>query len=100
LRRLGTDYIDLYQLHEWDGQTPLEETLLAFDDLVRWGKVRYIGCSNYAAWHLAKALWSADARGLTPFVSNQVHYSLQTRDIENEIVPLVDQGVGILSQRR
>ena len=65
--------------------------------LVRWGKVRYIGCSNYAAWHLLKALWTADAKNLTPFVSNQVHYSLQTRDIENEIVPLaIDQGVGIL----
>ncbi len=97
LRRLDTDYIDLYQVHEWDGQTPLEETLQALDDLVRWGKIRYVGCSNYAAWHLAKALWTADTRSLTPFVSNQVHYSLQTRDIEDEIVPLViDQGVGIL----
>ena len=97
LRRLGTDYIDLYQVHEWDGQTPLEETLQALDDLVRWGKVRYIGCSNYAAWHLMKALWIADRKGLTPFVSNQLYYSLQARDIENEIVPLaIDQGIGIL----
>lgn len=97
LRRLGTDYIDLYQVHEWDGQTPLEETLQALDDLVRWGKVRYIGCSNYAAWHLMKALWTADRNGLTPFVSNQVHYSLHTRDIEHEIVPVaVDQSIGIL----
>ena len=97
LRRLGTDYIDLYQVHEWDGQTPLEETLQALDDLVRWGKVRYIGCSNYAAWQLTKALWIADRNGLTPFVSNQVHYSLQARDIENELVPLaIDQGIGIL----
>jgi aryl-alcohol dehydrogenase-like predicted oxidoreductase len=97
LRRLGTDYIDLYQVHEWDGQTPLEETLQALDDLVRWGKVRYIGCSNYAAWHLMKALWTADRKGLTPFVSNQLYYSLQSRDIENEIVPLaIDQGIGIL----
>jgi aryl-alcohol dehydrogenase-like predicted oxidoreductase len=97
LRRLGTDYIDLYQVHEWDGQTPLEETLQALDDLVRWGKVRYIGCSNYAAWHLMKALWIADRKGLTPFVSNQLYYSLQSRDIENEIVPLaIDQGIGIL----
>jgi aryl-alcohol dehydrogenase-like predicted oxidoreductase len=97
LRRLGTDYIDLYQVHEWDGQTPLEETLQALDDLVRWGKVRYIGCSNYAAWQLMKALWTADRTGLTPFVSNQVYYSLQARDIENEIVPLaIDQGIGIL----
>jgi aryl-alcohol dehydrogenase-like predicted oxidoreductase len=97
LRRLGTDYIDLYQVHEWDGQTPLEETLQALDDLVRWGKVRYVGCSNYAAWQLMKALWTADRNGLTPFVSNQVYYSLQARDIENEIVPLaIDQGIGIL----
>src|SRR3954464_2571899 len=97
LRRLGTDYIDLYQVHEWDGQTPLEETLRALDDLVRWGKVRYIGCSNYAAWHLMKALWTADRNGLAPFVSNQLHYSLQNRDIENEIIPVaVDQGIGVL----
>jgi aryl-alcohol dehydrogenase-like predicted oxidoreductase len=97
LRRLGTDYIDLYQVHEWDGQTPLEETLQALDDLVRWGKVRYIGCSNYAAWQLMKALWIADRKGFTPFVSNQLYYSLQARDIENEIVPLaIDQGIGIL----
>ncbi|WP_210481123.1 aldo/keto reductase [Naasia sp. SYSU D00948] len=97
LRRLGTDYIDLYQVHEWDGQTPLDETLAALDDLVRWGKVRYIGCSNYAAWHMMKALWTADRRGLTPFVSTQVHYSLETRDIENEIVPAaLDSGLGIL----
>jgi len=97
LRRLGTDYIDLYQVHEWDGQTPLEETLRALDDLVRSGKVRYIGCSNYAAWHLVKALWTADRHDLTPFFSNQIHYSPLTRDIEHEIVPVaVDQGVGIL----
>ena len=97
LRRLGTDYIDLYQVHEWDGQTPLEETLRALDDLVRSGKVRYVGCSNYAAWHLMKALWAADRNRLTPFASMQVYYSLQARDIENELVPLaVDQGLGIL----
>jgi aryl-alcohol dehydrogenase-like predicted oxidoreductase len=97
LRRLGTDHIDLYQVHEWDGQTPLEETLQALDDLVRWGKVRYVGCSNYAAWQLAKALWIADRKNLSPFVSNQLHYSLQARDIENELVPLaVDQSIGIL----
>ena len=97
LRRLGTDYIDLYQLHEWDGQTPLEETLHALDHLVQSGKVRYIGCSNYAAWQLMKALWIADREGVTPFVSMQHYYSLQARDIENELVPLaVDQGLGIL----
>ena len=97
LRRLGTDYIDLYQVHEWDGQTPLEETLHALNYLVQSGKVRYIGCSNYAAWQLMKALWIADREGMTPFVSNQLYYSLQARDIENELVPLaVDQGLGIL----
>jgi aryl-alcohol dehydrogenase-like predicted oxidoreductase len=97
LRRLGTDYIDLYQVHGWDGRTPLEETLQALDDLIRSGKVRYIGCSNYAAWQVMKSLWIADRGGLTPFVSNQLYYSLQSRDIENELVPLaVDQGLGIL----
>jgi len=97
LRRLCTDYIDLYQVHEWDGQTPLEETLSALDHLVQSGKVRYVGCSNYAAWQVMKALWIADREGLTPFVSNQLYYSLQARDIENEIVPVaVDQGLGIL----
>jgi aryl-alcohol dehydrogenase-like predicted oxidoreductase len=97
LRRLGTDYLDLYQVHEWDGHTPLEETLTALDDLVRSGKVRYIGCSNYAAWHLMKALGISEARGLERFASTQVYYSLQNRDIEAEIVPVsLDQGVGIL----
>ena len=97
LRRLGTDYIDLYQVHEWDGQTPLEETLAALDHLVSSGKVRYIGCSNYAAWQLMKALWISEREGLARFVSQQVYYSLQARDIEYEIVPLcVDQGLGIL----
>ena len=97
LRRLGTDYIDLYQVHEWDGQTPLEETLHALDHLVQSGKVRYIGCSNYAAWQLMKALWTSEREGLSRFVSQQVYYSLQARDIENELVPLsIDQGLGIL----
>ena len=97
LRRLGTDYIDLYQVHEWDGQTPLEETLAALDHLVNSGKVRYIGCSNYAAWQLTKALWTSEREGLVRFVSQQVYYSLQARDIEYELVPLsVDQGLGIL----
>jgi aryl-alcohol dehydrogenase-like predicted oxidoreductase len=97
LRRLGTDYIDLYQVHEWDGQTPLEETLGALDHLVNSGKVRYIGCSNYTAWQVTKALWTSEREGLARFVSQQVYYSLQARDIEYEIVPLcVDQGLGIL----
>jgi aryl-alcohol dehydrogenase-like predicted oxidoreductase len=97
LRRLGTDYIDLFQLHEWDGHTPLDETLGALDDLVRSGKVRYIGCSNYGAWQMMKALGVSDQRNLERFASNQLYYSLQSRDIETEIVPAcVDQGVGIL----
>ena len=97
LRRLRTDYIDLYQLHEWDGETPLEETLEALDTLVRSGKVRYIGCSNYSGWHLMKALAISDKRGWNRFVSQQIHYSLQARDAESELVPIsIDQGVGIL----
>jgi aryl-alcohol dehydrogenase-like predicted oxidoreductase len=97
LRRLGTDYIDLFQVHEWDGHTPLEETLSALDDLVRSGKVRYVGCSNYGAWQMMKALGVSDQRNLERFASNQLYYSLQSRDIETEIVPAcVDQGVGIL----
>jgi aryl-alcohol dehydrogenase-like predicted oxidoreductase len=97
LRRLGTDWIDLYQVHEWDGQTPLEETLSALDMLVTSGKVRYVGASNYAAWQLMKALGIADHRGLPRFVSQQIYYSLQARDAENELVPLsIDQGLGIL----
>src|SRR3954463_16703989 len=97
LRRLGTDYIDLYQVHEWDGLTPLEETLTALDDLVRSGKVRYIGASNYAAWHLMKALGISERRQLERFASQQIYYSLQNRDAEAELVPLsLDHGVGIL----
>lgn len=97
LRRLGTDYIDLFQVHEWDGQTPLEETLHALDHLVQSGKVRYVGCSNYAAWQLMKALWTSEREGVSRFVSQQLYYSLQNRDIENELVPVaVDQGLGIL----
>jgi aryl-alcohol dehydrogenase-like predicted oxidoreductase len=97
LRRLGTDHIDLYQVHEWDGQTPLEETLKALDDLVRSGKVRYIGASNYTGWQLMKALWASDRHGLERFVSQQIYYSLQARDAETELVPVsIDQGLGIL----
>jgi aryl-alcohol dehydrogenase-like predicted oxidoreductase len=97
LRRLGTDHIDLYQVHEWDGQTPLEETLGALDSLVQAGKVRYIGASNYAAWHLMKALWTSERHGLARFVSQQIYYSLQARDAETELVPVsIDQGLGIL----
>jgi aryl-alcohol dehydrogenase-like predicted oxidoreductase len=97
LRRLKTDWIDLYQLHEWDGETPLEETLEALDTLVRSGRVRYIGCSNYSGWHLMKALGISERRGWSRFVSQQIHYSLQARDAENELVPIsIDQGLGIL----
>src|SRR5690349_17198750 len=97
LRRLGTDHIDLYQVHEWDGQTPLEETLQALDDLQRAGKIRYAGCSNYAGWQLSKALGVSERLGLARFVSQQVYYSLQARDAEYELVPAgLDQGVGTL----
>jgi aryl-alcohol dehydrogenase-like predicted oxidoreductase len=97
LRRLRTDRIDLYQLHEWDGQTPLDETLAALDSLVRSGKVRYVGASNYSGWHLMKALAAADRHGYARFVSQQIYYSLQARDAEYELVPVtIDQGLGIL----
>lgn len=97
LRRLGTDYIDLYQAHSVDWETPLEETLRAFDDLVTQGKVRYIGCSNFPAWVLAKSLWVSDVKQLTKFVSLQPIYSLVNREIEKEIQPLcVDQGIGMI----
>jgi aryl-alcohol dehydrogenase-like predicted oxidoreductase len=97
LRRLGTDYIDLFQVHEWDGHTPLEETLSALDHLVNAGKVRYIGCSNFAAWHIMKALGISERKNLQRFISQQIYYSLQARDAEYELVPVaLDQGVGIL----
>jgi aryl-alcohol dehydrogenase-like predicted oxidoreductase len=97
LRRLRTDHIDLYQVHEWDGQTPLEETLDTLDGLVRAGKVRYVGCSNYAGWQLTKALGISDRLRLQRFVSQQIYYSLQAREAEYELVPAgIDQGVGIL----
>ncbi|WP_306205900.1 aldo/keto reductase [Actinoplanes sp. RD1] len=97
LRRLRTDHIDLYQVHEWDGQTPVEETLEALDLLVRQGKVRYVGASNYAGWQLLKALGTADRTGTPRFVSEQIYYSLQARDAEYELIPAaVDQGLGVL----
>jgi aryl-alcohol dehydrogenase-like predicted oxidoreductase len=97
LRRLGTDWIDLYQVHEWDGLTPLEETLSALDTLVHDGKVRYVGCSNYAGWQMSKAVGVAALHDYERFVSNQIYYSLQARDAEYEIVPAaLDQGLGIL----
>jgi aryl-alcohol dehydrogenase-like predicted oxidoreductase len=97
LRRLRTDHIDLYQVHEWDGQTPLEETLAALDHLLQSGKVRYVGCSNFGGWQVMKALGIAQATGLPRFVSQQVYLSLQERSAEYEIVPsALDQGLGLL----
>jgi aryl-alcohol dehydrogenase-like predicted oxidoreductase len=97
LKRLKTDWIDLYQVHEWDGLTPLEETLEALDTLVRAGKVRYVGCSNYSAWHLMKALSISERDCRQRFISQQIHYTLEAREAEYELVPLgIDQGVGIL----
>lgn len=97
LRRLKTDVIDLYQVHEWDGVTPLEETLEALDLLVRQGKVRYVGCSNYSGWHLMKALGVSARDRLPAFVSQQIHYTLEAREAEYELVPIsLDQGLGIL----
>ena len=97
LRRLGTDHIDIYHVHEWDGQTRLEETMSALNSLVQAGKVRYLAASNYAGWQLMKALAVADAHGYERFAAQQVYYSLESRDAEYELVPLsVDQGLGIL----
>jgi aryl-alcohol dehydrogenase-like predicted oxidoreductase len=97
LRRLKTDVIDLYQVHEWDGITPLEETLEALDLLVRHGKVRYVGCSNYSGWHLMKALQLSERDRLPRFVSQQIHYTLEAREAEYELAPIaLDQGLGIL----
>lgn len=87
LRRLGTDHIDLYQLHQPDLVTPVEETLAAMNDLVREGKVRYIGCSNFAAWEVVEAHWTASSAGLQPFVTAQNEYSLYNRSAEEELVP-------------
>src|ERR1700748_466787 len=95
LRRLGTDYIDLYQLHAFDRTTPVEETLGALDDLVRAGKIRYIGCSNFSGWHLMKSLAVSKEYGLARYVAHQAYYSLVGRDYEWELMPLgMDQKVG------
>ncbi|RKG57317.1 aldo/keto reductase [Corallococcus sp. CA054B] len=97
LKRLGTDHIDLLQIHGYDVATPLEETLRALDDLVRQGKVRYLGASNLAAWQLMKALGLSDHRGLSRFESLQAYYSIAGRDLERELVPLMkDQQVGLM----
>jgi len=97
LRRLNTDYIDLYQIHSYDKGTPLEETLRALDDLVRTGKVRYTGCSNLTAWQTMKALAISERLNLEKFVTTQLYYSIGVRDIEQELVPFcLDQKLGIL----
>jgi len=95
LRRLGTDYIDLYQLHSFDALTPIEEALGVLDDLVRAGKIRYIGCSNFSGWHLMKSLAYSERHGLARYVAHQAYYSLIGRDYEWELMPLaLDQGIG------
>jgi 1-deoxyxylulose-5-phosphate synthase len=97
LRRLGTDYVDLYQIHRWDYQTPVEETMQALNDVVRAGKARYIGASAMYAWQFAKAQYAAQRHGWTPFVSMQNHYNLMYREEEREMIPqCTDQGVGVL----
>ncbi|HEY8765973.1 MAG TPA: aldo/keto reductase [Dehalococcoidia bacterium] len=97
LRRLQTDYIDLYQIHRWDAHTPIEETLEALNELVRTGKVRYIGGSSMFAWQFAKALYASDAHGWARFVSMQDHYNLVYREEEREMIPLcLDRGVGVI----
>src|SRR6478736_2460472 len=97
LRRLDTDWIDLYQMHEPDPSTPIEETLSTLTDLVREGKVRYVGCSNFDGWQIADASWTAQSAGLEHFVSVQNQYSLLTRDIESEVIPAAERfGLGVL----
>jgi aryl-alcohol dehydrogenase-like predicted oxidoreductase len=98
LRRLQTDRVDLFQLHRWDQDTPLEEMLEALDTLVQQGKARYIGCSNYAGWQLCKALWLQDVKGWSRIESVQPIYNLVNREIEQELLPLcADQQVGVVS---
>jgi aryl-alcohol dehydrogenase (NADP+) len=97
LRRLGTDYIDLYQIHRWDDHTPIEETLTALHDIVKAGKARYIGASSMMSWQFAKALHLADQLGLTRFVSMQNHYNLVYREEEREMLPLCrGEGIGVI----
>jgi aryl-alcohol dehydrogenase-like predicted oxidoreductase len=96
LKRLQRDRIDVYFLHEWDGLAPVDETMAALDTLVQQGKVRYIGCSNFSGWHIMKCLMSAEKNRFQKFVAQQIHYTIESRDAEFELVPIaVDQGVGI-----
>jgi aryl-alcohol dehydrogenase-like predicted oxidoreductase len=97
LKRLQSDVIDLYQVHQWDGLTPLAATMEALDSLVRHGKVRYVGCSNYSGWHIMKAMEAARREGRIPFVSQQIHYTLEAREAEYELIPIaIDQKLGVL----
>lgn len=97
LRRLETDYVDLYQIHCWDRRAPIEETLSVFTDLIREGKVRHIGCSNFAAWHIEKSVRVSEREHLAPFVCLQPQYSLVMRDIEREILPVCrEEGLGVI----
>lgn len=97
LKRLGVDYIDLYQMHAFDAQTPIEETLKALDHLVQSGKIRYIGCSNFSGWHLMKSLSISERYGWERYVAYQGYYSLIGRDYETELMPLcIDQNIGLL----
>ena len=97
LKRLRTDWIDIYYIHEWDGTTPVEEKLAALDTLVTQGKVRYIGCSNYSGWHVMKSLAASDRDRRARFVTQQIHYTLEAREAEYELLPIsVDQGLGVL----
>ncbi len=97
LKRLRTDHIDIYFMHEWDGLTPAEEMLSALDTLVSQGKVRYVGCSNYSGWHIMKALGVADLKNYPRFVTQQIHYTLEAREAEYELLPIsVDQGLGVM----
>ena len=97
LARLRTDYIDLYQIHWWDPNTPIEETLRALDDLVTQGKVRYFGCSNFSAWQVCESVWTSRELGIQTFISAQPHYSMLERNVEQELIPFCGKyGVGIL----
>ncbi len=96
LKRLGRDHIDIYYLHEWDGSTPVDETMAALDTLVKQGKVRYIGCSNFSGWHIMKCMMAAAQHHFEKFVVQQIHYTIESRDAEYELMPIaIDQGVGI-----
>jgi aryl-alcohol dehydrogenase-like predicted oxidoreductase len=96
LKRLGRDHLDLYFLHEWDGMTPVAEIMEALDTLVKQGKVRYVGCSNFSGWHIMKCMMAADRHNFQKFVVQQIHYTIEAREAEYELMPIaVDQGVGI-----